>query len=133
VPSHGQEDTGAAAGDPSRFRYERDHFRSPALQPTVAIRLSLATQQPSASRLCPYAAANTTNDKDLMRWVGFRQDTNEASRATRTRCDGLLARLIARESSLSHFHFLGFHKRLPTPLYSIRVKFLMHDFTDFGH
>ena len=40
-----------------------------ALLPTVAIRLSLATQPPSASRLCPYAAANTTNDKDLMRWA----------------------------------------------------------------
>lgn len=96
LPSHGREGTEAAGGDPSRSRHERHHFRVPLLQLTVAIRLSLANQPPSASSRCPYAAATTTNVKDRIRWAGFqfvkrsgfRRDTNEASRATRTGCDG---------------------------------------------
>ena len=46
------EDTEAAA-DPSRSRHERHHVRAPVFRPTVAIRLSLAIQPPSANHLCP--------------------------------------------------------------------------------
>ena len=51
VPSHGREDTEAAA-DPSRSRHERHHFRSPVFRPTVAIRLTW-----QSSRLRPVVSA----------------------------------------------------------------------------
>jgi sigma-54-specific transcriptional regulator len=45
----------------------------------------------------------------------------------------LITRHIHELSDRRSSPFAAINKRLPTPLRSIRVKFLRHDFTDFDH